>query len=256
MHGARQQLPPNQGRLTAERSSPYGLDCLLVHEVLKIVYGVAMLGLAWLLFSDNPAPAPVGAVERKGAAQGPGAMAVKSGTVGSREALMRPAVVAESEHVHPACALGEHRTILASGGHRFDFCAHGLRLQRMLSGAGAFIAGMISTGVGEATLPALVRRSHFPVPVAAATSTVIVASTVTGGAVTHLVQLLMEGGVRAIAWNLLVWAIPGSVIGALVGTKLEGRVSEKASRLFFSGLFLAIGLAFLLAFTVFRKLFA
>ncbi len=31
---------------------------------------------------------------------------------------------------------------------------------------GAFIAGLISTGVGEATLPALVQRSRFPVPVA------------------------------------------------------------------------------------------
>lgn len=133
-----------------------------------------------------------------------------------------------------------------------DFCAHGLRLQRVLSGGGAVLAGMISTGVGEATLPALVRRSRFPVPVAAATSTVIVASTVVGAAATHLLELLAEGGVGAIPWNLIVWAVPGSVIGAFVGTRLQGRISERASRLFFA----AIGLAFLLAFTVYAHRFA
>ena len=42
------------------------------------------------------------------------------------------------------------------------------------------------------------RRSSFPVPVAAATSTVIVAGTVVGAAATHLIELLKEGGVGAI----------------------------------------------------------
>jgi uncharacterized membrane protein YfcA len=120
---------------------------------------------------------------------------------------------------------------------------------------GALIAGMISTGVGEATLPGLVRRSRFPVAVAAATSTVIVAGTVSGAAVTHLIQLAHEGGVSAIPWNLIVWAVPGAIVGAFIGTRLQGRVSEKAARVFFSGLFLAIGVVFLLAFTVLSSRF-
>ncbi len=114
-------------------------------------------------------------------------------------------------------------------------------MQRVLSGAGAFLAGLISTGVGEATLPGLVQRSRFPVSVAAAT--------------THLVQLVMEGGLGAIPWNMIVWAVPGAIIGAFIGTCLQGRVSERAARLFFAGLFAAIGVAFLLAFTVFVRLF-
>jgi uncharacterized membrane protein YfcA len=125
----------------------------------------------------------------------------------------------------------------------------------VLSGGGAFVAGLISTGVGESTLPALVQRLRFPVPVAAATSTVVVAGTVAGAATTHLVQLVMEGGLSAIPWNLLVWAVPGSIIGAFMGTRLQGRVSERVARLFFAGLFAAIGVAFLLAFTVFVRLF-
>lgn len=57
---------------------------------------------------------------------------------------------------------------LGSGTARvYRYCTHGLTLQRGITGAGAFVAGLISTGVGEATLPALVRRSRFPVTGAA-----------------------------------------------------------------------------------------
>lgn len=144
----------------------------------------------------------------------------------------------------------------AASGTEYRYCAHGLAAQRALSGAGAFVAGLISTGVGEAILPSLVRRSHFPVPVAAATSTVIVAGTVLGASATHLLQLTLEGGLGAVPWNLLVWAVPGALVGATLGTRLQGRVSERATRLFFTGLFAVIGVTFLLAFTLFRARFA
>jgi uncharacterized membrane protein YfcA len=126
----------------------------------------------------------------------------------------------------------------------------------VFSGIGAFLTGLISTGVGEATLPTLVRRSRFPVPVAAASSTLVVAATVVGAALTHLVQLANEGGFTAIPWNLIVWGVPGAMIGATAGTHLQGQVSERATRLFFSGLFAAIGVTFLLSFTVFARRFA
>jgi hypothetical protein len=94
------------------------------------------------------------------------------------------------------------------------------------------------------------------VAVAAATSTLIVAGTVVGAAATHLVQLVAAGGLAAIPWNLLVWAVPGAVTGAMLGTRLQGRVPEDTARRFFTGLFLLIGLTFLLAFTVFASRFA
>ena len=195
-------------------------------QALRIGYGFAMLGLAWLLSRDEPGEKP--------AREDPA-----------------PAIVSESDQSHPPCSSGEERDILAANGKLYSYCAHGLSLQRVLSGAGAFLAGLISTGVGEATLPGLVQRSRFPVPIAAATSTVIVAGTVVGAAATHLVQLDIEGGLSAIPWNLIVWAVPGAIIGAFIGTRLQGRMSERVARRFFSGLFAAIGVAFLLAFTVF-----
>jgi uncharacterized membrane protein YfcA len=221
--------------------------------VLKIGYGIVMLGLAYLLLSDRPEPAPAGTatVRPVGGAAGDG----DSGLIGGADQQPPVLIVAGSDHVHAPCSTGEHRRIVARSGRTYDFCAHGLRLQRFFSGAGALVAGLISTGVGEATLTPLVRRSRFPVPVAAATSTVIVAGTVAGAAATHLVELLHEGGVGAIPWNLIVWAVPGAIIGALVGTRFQGKVSEKLARRFFAALFAAIGLAFLLAFTVFARRF-
>jgi uncharacterized protein len=220
---------------------------------LKIGYGIAMLGLAYLLLSDQPEPLPASApvVRPAGGAVG----RENSGLIGLANQPPPVLILAESEHVHAACASGVHRRIVAASGRVYDFCAHGLTVQRFISGAGAVVAGMISTGVGEATLPPLVRRSRFPVPVAAATSTVIVAGTVAGAAATHMVELLREGGVTAIPWNLIVWAVPGAVIGAFIGTRFQGKVSEKLARRFFAGLFAAIGVAFLLAFTVLARRF-
>jgi uncharacterized membrane protein YfcA len=195
-------------------------------QALRLGYGAAMPGLSWLLLQDHSEQKPAG----------------------ERVTL---AATREYSSEQLPCGPGEEREICAANGSCYRYCARSLGLQHVLSGADAFLAGLISTGVGEATLPGLIKRSRFPVPVAAATSTVIVAGTVVGAAATHLVQLDIEGGLSAIPWNLVVWAVPGAIIGAFIGTRLQGRISERASRRFFSGLFAAIGIAFLLAFTVF-----
>lgn len=198
---------------------------------LRIGYGAAMLGVAWLIGSTGRT-APVGRPDRP-----------------------CPCLVCESDFSDPACAGPQQRSVRTSDGHRYEYCATGMGAQRAFSGAGALLAGMISTGVGEATLPTLVRRSRFPVPVAAATSTLVVAGTVVGAALTHLVQLAAGGGLAAIPWNLILWAVPGAVVGALLGTRFQGRISEQLTRRFFAWLFVAIGAAFLLAFTVFDGAF-
>lgn len=104
-------------------------------------------------------------------------------------------------------------------------------------------------------MPGLIRRSLFPAAIAAATSTVVVAGTVVGAALTHMVQLAAEGGMQAIPWDLIAWAVPGAIIGAFIGTALQGKISARATRWFFGILFLAIGLTFLIAFTIFVNRF-
>lgn len=193
-------------------------------DALRIGYGAAMLAMAGLLARDPT----------------------------SGHGAQMTTATASDRHEHPCGSAAAEREIRTVDGQVYQYCAEGLHLQRMLSGGGALLAGLISTGVGESTLPGLVRRSGFPVPVAAATSTVVVAGTVAGAGITHLVQLGLEGGLAAIPWNLLVWAVPGAVVGAFLGTWLQGRIPERATRRFFSGLFAVIGLVFILAFTVFE----
>lgn len=208
------------------------LGAVLAHQVpaqmLRLGYGVAMLGVAWLLYT---------------------------GDSGRRVDRPCPCLVAHSERSDPECPEEQRRAVYAADGTIYRYCPQGLSLQRVFSGLGALVAGLISTGVGEATLPTLVRRSRFPVPVAAATSTMVVAGTVLGAATTHLAQLALTRGFTAIPWNLIVWAVPGAVIGATLGTRLQSRISERATRLFFTALFLGIGLIFLIAFTVFSRRF-
>jgi uncharacterized membrane protein YfcA len=210
------------------------LGAVIAHHapinLLRIGYGVAMIGVAFLLYTGESS--------------------------GRRpEGYECPCIVCESECSYRECPPENRREVHSSDGHVFQYCVEGMRGQVVFSGFGAFLAGLISTGVGEATLPLLVRRSRFPVPVAAATSTFVVAATVVGAAITHFVQLAISGGLSAIPWNLIVWAVPGAITGATIGTHFQGKISESASRTFFSLLFFLIGIVFLVAFTVFRSRF-
>lgn len=49
----------------------------------------------------------------------------------------------------------------------------------------------------------------------------------------------------AVPWNLVVWAVPEAVCGAVIGTHLQGRILERIAQRFFSILFLAIEAVFL-----------
>jgi uncharacterized membrane protein YfcA len=46
----------------------------------------------------------------------------------------------------------------------------------------------------------------------------------------------------------LVWAVPGAVVGAVIGTGLQGRLPARATRLVFAALFGAIGVVFVAVF--------
>lgn len=189
-------------------------------DVLRLGYGAAMIVLAVLLASE-----PAGRAGRE----------------------RDPRVGTAPGDTHAGA--GRVRELATAEGVVYRYTPRGIGGQRVLSGLGAVLAGLISTGVGEATLPGLVRRSGFPVPVAAATSTVVVAATVTGASLTHLAALARAGGLTAIPWNLIVWAVPGAVIGAVLGTHLQGRVPQRAARRFFAVLFGAIGMLFVLLVT-------
>jgi uncharacterized membrane protein YfcA len=140
---------------------------------------------------------------------------------------------------HRLCKLG-------TGGQSYIFHPRGLKGQAAISGSGGLLTGLISTGIGELTVPGLVLRSGYPIPVAAATSIVLVAVADISAVLTHTIQFVTQEGMRAIPWNLIVWGAPGMAVGAYLGSSLQGRFSERASQYFFVGLFFFLGVIFLI----------
>jgi uncharacterized membrane protein YfcA len=189
-------------------------------RALKGAYGLLMLALAAVLWRQ----------------------AAEELRPGSRDPKPRYARVRDRDR--------ELTRIVDSEGKVYEWHTCNRRVGRLLTAGGAAMAGLISTGIGEIEMPQLVKRCHVPVPVAAATSIVIVALTVLGASVAHFLRLLQEGGVDAIPWNLIVYTVPGAIIGGQIGARLQGKVPPRTMERSMAILFLLIGLVFLVNVTV------
>lgn len=111
-----------------------------------------------------------------------------------------------------------------------------------LTGTGAFLTGMVSVGIGEVTISQLTRKG-VPIAVAAATSVTVVIVTIVFASGTLFAQLVRADGWSAIPWNLLVYDIPGVLIGGQIGPRLQGRVSHHTMRRAISLLFVVLAIA-------------
>ncbi len=185
--------------------------------LLKTIYGVMMFGLAVVLVRQSLThPTSY-----------PSALATSPG-----EGRRRFSVAGDTH-------------VCAAGGKEFRYKPEGLGLSRALTAVGGALSGMLSTGLGEIELPQLVGICRLPLPVAAGTSILIVTAGVAAGSITHMARLLSDGGLRAVPWNLIVYTVPGALIGGQIGAKLQGTVREAIMERFMAGLFLLIGAAFL-----------
>jgi len=122
------------------------------------------------------------------------------------------------------------------------------------TGVGGFLSGLLSAGIGEVVMPRLVKEGRVPVPVAAATSVLVVIITVMSASFTHIATLISEGGVNAVPWHLVAYTIPGVIIGGQIGPRLQGKVASHTMERIIGGLFLVIGIAMMV--TVFQDLFS
>ena len=113
-----------------------------------------------------------------------------------------------------------------------------------LTGTGAFLTGMVSVGIGEVTISKLARKG-VPIAVAAATSVLVVIVTIVFASTTLVVQLVQGGGWMAVPWNLLVYDIPGVLIGGQIGPRLQGKVAPHTMRRAISVLFVLLAAAML-----------
>lgn len=111
-----------------------------------------------------------------------------------------------------------------------------------LTGIGAFLTGMVSVGIGEVTISQLTHK-RVPIAVAAATSVLVVILTIVFATATLFAELVRSGGWTAIPWNLLVYDIPGVLIGGQIGPRLQGLVPQHRLRRAISLLFIVLAIA-------------
>jgi len=103
-----------------------------------------------------------------------------------------------------------------------------------LAGLGGLLTGLMSAGLPEITTTQLVLRCRIPYRVAVATAIFVLTVTVFFAAGVHALSAQP-------AWHVVVWSIPGVMIGAQVGPRLEGKVAGRAAERVLAGLFLAVG---------------
>ena len=111
-----------------------------------------------------------------------------------------------------------------------------------LTGVGAFLTGMVSVGIGEVIVSRLTKRG-IPVATAAATSVAIVMFTILLATTTLVTQLVRDGGIEAIPWNLICYEVPGVAIGGQIGPLLQGRVKQRTMERAIGALFVFLAVA-------------
>ena len=140
---------------------------------------------------------------------------------------------------------GAWRRIVDSDGREYVYRSPGFGYKgRLFTAAGAFLTGIVSVGIREVIVPQLTKRG-VPVAVAAATSVAVVIVTALCASFTLIGQLVSEGGFEAVPWNLVVYTIPGVLIGGQIGPRLQGRISHRGMELGIATLFAVLGIAML-----------
>lgn len=98
---------------------------------------------------------------------------------------------------------------------------------RTIAGVGGLFVGMISTGLGELNGYFLLQRCRVPSKISVATSVFVVALTALSAATGHLFQFAQTGGeVLITVFNLVIFTVPGVIIGAQLGSSMASRISQ------------------------------
>lgn len=104
-----------------------------------------------------------------------------------------------------------------------------------LAGIGALLTGLMSAGLPEITTTQLIIRCHVPARVAVATAIFVLTITILFAVGIHILG-------ASPAWHVVIWSIPGVIIGAQIGPRLQGKVPSHISERILGALFVAVGI--------------
>ncbi len=127
-------------------------------------------------------------------------------------------------------------------GHVFRYTVCNKNMGRMFSAIGGAFVGMISVGLAELQEYHLVAKCKIPTKVAVATSIFVVVITVLVASVGHFYEFVQEGGgVLSQVLNIIVYTIPGVIIGGQLGPLLQKKVPPDVMKVSISLLFIGVG---------------
>lgn len=113
---------------------------------------------------------------------------------------------------------------------------------RLIAGLGGLFIGMISTGLGELNGYFLLQRCRVPSRVSVATSVFVVSVTALIASGGHAFQLVQNGsGSMTTVVGLLVFTVPGVIIGGQFGSLVANRISQRTLERSMGMLFVLVG---------------
>ena len=152
----------------------------------------------------------------------------------------------ESQTAQPA-TVRPLRQIMARNGETFRYPEPNLPVGRAITAVGGLFLGLISTGLGQLNGYYLIQRSQVPGKVAVATSVFIVAVTALIASTGHLVRFVSAGGITLhTVLNVVVFTIPGVLIGGQVGPMLANSITQRTLKRSLAVLFLTIAILLLI----------
>ena len=132
---------------------------------------------------------------------------------------------------------GPSRKLTDSEGNQYEYIFCNQKAGGVLTSIGAFITGLISVGIGETTTTTLRLRCNLPMRVATGTSVLVVTVVVLTSAITDIALI----GIDAVPWELILFTIPGVLIGGQIGPRIATKVSSKQSEILLITVFFVIG---------------
>jgi len=112
---------------------------------------------------------------------------------------------------------------------------------QLIAGIGSLFMGMVATGLGEMNGFYLLRRCRVPARVAVATSVFVVSVTALIASTGHLIKFVQSGGDSLnTVLSLVIFTIPGVVIGGQVGSAVASRIPQHMLERILGALFIMV----------------
>lgn len=179
-------------------------------NILRGLFGVGLLAVAFGLLS---APAP--------------------------ESASEAAKDLPSDDLHDATMT----SLTSAAGEVFRYRLGNKRTRRLVAAVGGFFMGMISTGLGELNSYFLLQKCKIPSKVAVATSVFTVAFTALVAGTAHFISFVSAGEeTLSTVLNLVVFTVPGVIIGGQIGPYVATRISQHALEKTLGGLFVFVAI--------------